>query len=813
MVSAPQAQSRVLLVEDSPTQALQLRALLESDGLSVTHVLSGEAALAQLNEELPHLIIADYHLPGMNGDELARQVRANIRTRALPILMLTQDLGQSSERHGLESGADDYIPKSSDREMLLWRIHAMLRQQTGRAGGLHSFTQFRAGRVVLVTIGSEIDHRLQDILVDERLAVKSVRSLADARKEVEAGVDCVLVDIRDKWGSGFSACRAIDGLRTELSAHDVDTAHFQLVAVVGDAADRDQLAQGYRAGADDILSLKADDELLRLRIRTLVRRAIARDENLRIERELREQQVALAQAAAQAAATEAARMAELLEGERRFRTIFDTGYQLIWLLTLEGEIIVVNRTALETTGEAAEVVVGRPLWQTAWWKDASVDAAHLEQQVALAREGQFVRFEAELKDGKGGRRIFDFAVRPALDSEGHVVQIVAEAHDVTEFKETEAALRQSQKMEAIGQITGGVAHDFNNLLMAVTANLELLRKRLPDDPTLQRYIDGALQGASRGVSLTQRLLAFARKQDLQSEPTDVASLLTNMKDLLERSVGPTIAIEYRLDTDVPRAQADPNQLELAVLNLVVNARDAMPAGGSIVVEAGMRTVERPLSDLDAGRYVRIAVIDNGAGMDEETRLRAIEPFFSTKETGKGTGLGLSMVHGMAMQLSGALRLESTPGEGTRVEIWLPTAKDAPEQTADLAPAAHATPSPAATGTILLVDDDPLIAMSMVDMLEDLGHSVIEAGSPQQALSILESDAHLDLLITDYAMPQMTGGELAVRAKELRPDLPILLATGYADMPPDAKIELPRITKPYNQAFLAEQLALLLRTRD
>jgi len=254
------------------------------------------------------------------------------------------------------------------------------------------------------------------------------------------------------------------------------------------------------------------------------------------------------------------------------------------------------------------------------------------------------------------------------------------AHDelvaqIAERARTEEQLRHMQKLESIGQLTGGVAHDFNNLLTAVLGNLELLRKRLPADPGIERLIDGATQGAQRGASLTQRLLAFARRQALEPRPTDLAELVRGMGDLLGRSIGPSIAIDFDLPTGLPSALADHNQIELALLNLAVNARDAMPDGGTLKVALSAELASEG-RDLARGRYVRLTVSDTGRGMDPQTLARAIEPFFSTKEVGKGTGLGLSMIHGLALQLKGALRLSSEVGRGTRAELWLPVANGA-----------------------------------------------------------------------------------------------------------------------------------------
>jgi signal transduction histidine kinase/CheY-like chemotaxis protein len=376
--------------------------------------------------------------------------------------------------------------------------------------------------------------------------------------------------------------------------------------------------------------------------------------------------------------------------------------------------------------------------------------------------------------------------------------------EVAAREKAQEQLRQAQKMETIGQLTGGVAHDFNNLLMAVMGNLDLLRKRIPDDPRLHRLIDGALQGAERGASLTQRLLAFARQQDLKAVPVDLGALIQGMIDLLERSLGPRIALRMNIPANLPPARIDANQLELAILNLAINARDAMPDGGSIDIKV---TEFRASGDatLQPGGYLKVSVIDTGKGMTRDILKKAIEPFFSSKPLGKGTGLGLSMVHGLAVQLGGALQLSSTVGKGTTATLILPVATAAPEAESP----AQVAPKVNRSAVILFVDDDPLIAMSTMEMLEDLGHRVIGANSGLHALDIIKSEQPIDLMMTDHVMPGMTGIELAAASREVRPSLPILLATGYADLPEGAQLDLPRLAKPYHQDQLRDRLDQLL----
>lgn len=395
------------------------------------------------------------------------------------------------------------------------------------------------------------------------------------------------------------------------------------------------------------------------------------------------------------------------------------------------------------------------------------------------------------------------AARTAELEEAHAGMLAEIAHR----ERAEEQLRQAQKMEMIGQLTGGVAHDFNNLLMAVIGNLDLLRKYLAEDPRAARLINGALQGAQRGASLTQRLLAFARRQDLRVASRDIGDLIRGATDLIERSIGSRIELRLDLPQTAMPALVDTNQVELAVLNLVVNARDAMPQGGTLSI--AVNEIDLPDGDeLPADRYVRIVIRDTGSGMDAATLQKATEPFFSTKELGKGTGLGLSMVHGLAVQLHGALRLHSQIGVGTTAELWLPRTALAVEE--ETSPALAPKDIGIGKITILVVDDDALIAMSTVDMLEDLGHDVIEANSGEGALDILKDGRAVDLLITDYSMPRMNGAQLASAARSLRPDLPILLATGYAELPEGSSLDLPRLAKPYQQNQLAAEVAKLVR---
>jgi signal transduction histidine kinase len=383
-------------------------------------------------------------------------------------------------------------------------------------------------------------------------------------------------------------------------------------------------------------------------------------------------------------------------------------------------------------------------------------------------------------------------------------------------RERETALAQlfeAQKMDTIGRLTGGVAHDFNNLLMAVLGSLSLLEKRMPDDAQCRRLLQNAVQGAQRGAALTQRLLAFSRRQELKPESVNLSDLVCGMGELLKRALGIEVALECQISKSLSPVLVDSNQLELALLNLALNARDAMPSGGTLTIRAAEEVIGQNVSDsaLRAGEYVRVNVSDTGVGMDEATRAKATDPFFTTKGPGKGTGLGLSMVHGLAAQSGGQLRIVSTPGIGTTVELWLPRAKT---DAVSLVRSAErpAAPAPAtASWRVLIVDDDLLVLTGTAALIEDLGHVAIEVPSGSEALAVLAAGEAIDVIVTDHAMPNMTGLQLAHCVREKYPGLPIVLATGYAELPADpAEFGVVKLAKPCSQTEIAAAIQAAMR---
>jgi PAS domain S-box-containing protein len=506
------------------------------------------------------------------------------------------------------------------------------------------------------------------------------------------------------------------------------------------------------------------------------------------------------------------KMAEetLKQSEQQFRLLVQsvTDYA-IYMLAPDGRVTNWNLGAQRIKGYLPAEVIGQhfSLFYTPEDQAAGLPTRALE---IATREGRFENKGWRVRKD-GTRFMAHVVVDPIRGDTGTLLGFAKITRDITEatqaqqaLEQTREALFQAQKMQAIGQLSGGIAHDFNNLLTVILGNLEIVRKRLANDPKIVRLLDNATQGALRGVSLTQRMLAFARKQELKSEPVDLADLVQGISGLLRSSLGPSVALETRFPTQIEPVMADVNQLELAMLNLATNARDAMPNGGKIVIGTRAETIAEPSrSGVAAGRYVCLSVTDTGEGMDEATLASAMDPFFTTKGLGKGTGLGLSMVHGFIEQLGGRFILKSQKDQGTTAELWLPVASA-------YAVAAPIADEPAAPQVprlcILVVDDDSLVLTSTCLLLEDLGHRVITATSGAQGLELFEKNPAIDLVITDMAMPHMSGAQLADAIRTLKAGMPIILATGYAERLEGFASGLPRLSKPFTQQNLVEIIA-------
>jgi len=493
----------------------------------------------------------------------------------------------------------------------------------------------------------------------------------------------------------------------------------------------------------------------------------------------------------------------LRRSEERFRRLVQsvTDYA-IYMLDVSGKVTSWNAGAERFKGYSSEEIIGEHF--SRFYPQQDREAGIPDRALATAlSEG---RFEAEgWRVRKDGSRFWaSVVIDPVYADDGTHLGFTKITRDLTERKSQQEALEkareqvfQSQKMEAIGQLTGGVAHDFNNILAVIMSSIRLGRKRLAAGGDADQFLANALSAAERGATLTQRMLAFARKQELTLEPVRLADTVRDIAEILTRTIGPKIQIETRFALNLPPVMADKTQLELAILNLVVNARDAMPAGGSIVI-AGLQ----PKSTSDGTGFVALQVIDQGGGMDSNTRTRATEPFFTTKGVGKGTGLGLSMVKGMVEQCGGELEISTQLGSGTTVEIRLPRACNDPVEQTEQKPTAIAA---AEALSILVVDDDPLILFNTVTILEEMGHHVLHTHAPSRALQLIQQEA-FDLLLTDFAMPGMTGADLIQAGRQAVPNLKAIILSGYADLPPGTDLAVPRLAKPFSEEDLAEMIA-------
>ena len=504
----------------------------------------------------------------------------------------------------------------------------------------------------------------------------------------------------------------------------------------------------------------------------------------------------------------------LRQSEARFQMLVESVVDYaIYLLDTDGLVSSWNVGAERIKGYRPDEIIGRH-YQCFYEDDARGRGEPARALATAARDGR-VEMEGWRVRKDGGRFWANVVIDAVRDPRGILVGFAKITRDVTERRDAQLALEkaretllQSQKMEAIGRLTGGVAHDFNNLLMAVLGSLEMARRRLPDDARTLRLVDNAVRAAERGAVLTQRMLAFARRQELRPTSVDVPALVAGMADLLERTLGPSIAIDTTFAASLAPVLADAHQLELAVLNLAVNARDAMPDGGSITIAARAERVAPGDGDrLAPGDYVCLSMADDGGGMDEATLARALEPFFTTKAVGKGTGLGLSMVHGLAEQSNGRFVLSSVLGVGTVAEIWLPVAGAVagdganPMAASDAAVVRRVDPL-----VVVAVDDDPLVLVNTTAMLEDLGHTVLAAGSADDALRLIDGDDRIALVVTDHAMPRMTGVQLLRAVRQRRPALPFVVVTGSLELPADVGTDASYLQKPFTQAALADATA-------
>jgi PAS domain S-box-containing protein len=503
--------------------------------------------------------------------------------------------------------------------------------------------------------------------------------------------------------------------------------------------------------------------------------------------------------------------ADLAASAAQFRAVFEAALEVMVLLKPDGTVLAVNNRREAWRHPNPAEAIGKKLWDAPTMRSYPQHAAVMKKGIAAAAKGKVFTTEVKMEREGVPTAYLDVSVQPVRSASGEIIYLLFEARDITDLKIAQEQLRQSQKMEALGQLTGGIAHDFNNLLTVVVGGLDIIAKRADDDK-LRRYAENALAAAERGARLTGQLLAFSRVQRLEVTPTYVAPLIQNMRPLLRNVLGPGIEKRFDLDESMVPVMADPTQLEVAVLNLAINARDAMPEGG--ILSFATRPVKISGDpDLEDGEYVELTISDTGAGMAPEVAERAFEPFFTTKEVGKGTGLGLSMVYGMARQSGGTARIESAPGKGTAVKLLF---RKAEGQAAEIAPGAEEPARaiiPLAPISVLVIDDDPDVRGFMVATLQEQGYRVRQASDGAEGLAKLARETP-DLVIVDFIMPGLSGAEVASRIRAKRTDQPILFVSGYSETEavkrtaPDA----PLLAKPFRADALDKAVRAALAPR-
>jgi PAS domain S-box-containing protein len=496
------------------------------------------------------------------------------------------------------------------------------------------------------------------------------------------------------------------------------------------------------------------------------------------------------------------RTAELARREAQFRAVFEAALEVMVLLEPDGTVLAVNNRRESWRDPTPENAIGKKLWDAPTMQNYPQHQATMKEGIAKAARGEIFTTEIRMEREGTPTAYLDVSVQPVRGEEGTIIYLLFEARDITELKAAQEQLRQSQKMEALGQLTGGIAHDFNNLLTVVVGGLDLLAKRIEDDK-LKRYAANALTAAERGARLTGQLLAFSRVQRLEVRSTNIAPLIQNMRPLLKNVLGPGIEKRFDLDEEMMPVLADPTQVEVAVLNLAINARDAMPTGG--VLSFTTRQVEVSGDpELEEGRYIELSISDTGVGMAGDVRERAFEPFFTTKEVGKGTGLGLSMVYGMARQSGGIARIESEPGKGTSVSLYFREASGRGEHASHRDSDDHDHAHQPGAETILVIDDDPDVRAFISESLAEQGYNVFQANDGRSGLSAYAAERP-DLVVLDFIMPGLSGADVASRILSKQPDQAILFVSGYSETDSIRRIapNAPLLTKPFRAEALAK----------
>ncbi len=860
---------RVLLVDDNADMRDYLARLLGA-AHDVEAAADGEAALAAIRGRRPDLVLTDVMMPRLDGFGLIRTIRADPALRDIPVIVLSARAGDEAKVEGLRMGADDYMVKPFSARELLARVAANIQLSRTR---LHSARLLQEEAQVL-----EMLNKVGSAVAAEIDLGRAVQVVTDAATELSrAAFGAFFYNVIDDQGETYTLY-ALSGVSREafssfpmprnthvfrptfrgegiVRSHDITKdprygrnppyhgmpeGHLPVrsyLAAPVVARDGDVLgglffghpeAGVFTDRAERIvaaIAVQASNAIDKARLFRAAEDEIERRK--RVEAQLRENEQTLEARVSQRTDELLAESRERQKAEGSFQLLVDGVVDhAIYMLDPTGRITSWNTGGQRIKGYSNNEIIGQNFSRFFTPEDREAGLPQKAIQTA-AREG---KYEAEgWRVRKDGSRFWASVVLDAIhDAGGRLIGFAKITRDVTERREaalalqkTQEQLAQSQKMEGIGHLTGGVAHDFNNLLTIIIGNLETIQRategQAADAPRVARLAANAMQGAQRAAALTQRLLAFSRQQPLDPKVLDVNRLVAGMSDLLRRSLGEHVAVETVLAGGLWRVHVDPNQLEVALLNLAVNARDAMPDGGRLTIETANSHLDENYATREAevlpGQYVLVSVTDTGRGMPRAVIERAFEPFFTTKDVGHGTGLGLSQVYGFVKQSGGHVKIYSEVGDGTTVKIYLPRLHAAE----DVATEAEAAPPPArgsASEVVLVVEDDPDVRNHARETLRDLGYTTLEAGTGRAALQLLQSHPQIQLLFTDVGLPGgMNGRQLAEEARRQHTDLRVLMTTGYArnaivhDGRLDPSVQL--ITKPFTYAALAAKVRSIL----
>jgi PAS domain S-box-containing protein len=877
----PEGQGRlVLLADDNADMRHYVERLLKQAGYRVKALADGRAALEAARVEHPDLILSDVLMPELDGFGLLSAIREDVGLSDTPVILLSARAGEEAQVEGLRAGADDYLVKPFSARELLARIETNLNIARTRRETARLLQEETTVLELLNSVGTAVAAEL-----DLERAVQVVTDAATRLSGATFGA--FFYNVIDEKGESYTLYTLSGAPREAFSRFPMprNTAVFGPTFKGEGIVRSDDIRKDPRFGknapyyghpeghlpvasylAAPVISRTGevlgglffghpevgvfDARAERIVAAIAVQGAIAIDKarlyraaqeeierRRRVEQALRENEQSLEAKVAERTAELASANAELIreaaereQAEGRFQLLVSgvTDYA-VFMLDPNGIVTNWNAGAQRIKGYQASEIVGRHFEAFYTPEDRAAGVPRRALETALTQG----KFEAEGKRmRKDGSTFYaSVVINPIRDATGELVGFAKITRDITERRESQEALQraqeqlaQAQKMEGIGQLTGGVAHDFNNLLTIIIGNLESLQRALVsgdlDPDRMARSVDYAMRGAERAASLTQRLLAFSRRQPLDPKPTDVGRLVTGMSELLRRSLGEQIAIETVLAGGLWRVMVDANQLEVSILNLAVNARDAMPDGGKLTIETANAVLDETYAALQSevvpGQYVVISITDTGIGMSREVQARALEPFYTTKDIGHGTGLGLSQVYGFVKQSGGHLKLYSEEGMGTTVKLYLPRLVSDEGVAAEPVVGAHA-PRARSGETILVVEDDPDVRAYSSGILRELGYTVLEAPLASVGLQTLDRHPEIRLLFTDVGLPGgMNGRQLADAARAMRPDLQVLFTTGYARnaIVHDGRLDpgVALITKPFSYAALAAKLGDMLDAR-